>query len=459
MFNLTDYLELYADTFLSRRVLNALIRVDIFTVKDFINHFSTQYTLKIHSLHHIWSESINKILTFIELLKNDGYILSDEMPLNLQIIWEWQLDIDSKYLNMSLTAFSSILSLRTINALRKIDINTVNELLSKHAYVLNKSIDWLWKKWYSEISKLIKNIKSMENTTNSPSNKEISISSVFEDNRIIGILKYNLITNIKQLWPFVKWESEWSDLRYLKEDDIGTLIEIYSKYYLDEKKEGVIADFFMNHFSDTDKKIISERILWDLSLEQMWKKLNLTKERIRQKQKELENRIADLWRSIITDNQELYVSILKIISDYEYILLPKQTYLFNFLWFEKEDYHLLFLILKWVNGIKGEYLEKNHLYVLFSNKINISGDDLRSMYSFYMRKLLKNNEDISLEDTFYEYLLDDDKASTNNMTNKGKVVRWSNKKNESEHISSTLESSVDDIAYAWGDGGVYELIL
>lgn len=419
-----------------------MIWIDVFTVEDFIKYFSSKFTFKINKLHRVWPDSRNRLLYFIDFLRSEGYAFSDEWSTE-DLDEKWNNDIAEEYISMSLTAFSSILSLRTINALLKVKIDTIEELLQRYEFISAEKIQWLWKKWYSEIATLIKYIRTKKDTTLELTKNE-DIFSLVNDDRLVWILNYNLVSTVSQLWSYVKWNLDWLDLRYLKEEDITTLTEIYNSVINTDNKGSTIADLFLNQFSEVDKQIIAERILWELNLEQIWKKLHLTRERVRQKQKELENRIADLWKSIIEKNPELHSNILKVIADYKYVLLPKQTYLFNFLWFKNEDFRLLFLALKWLSGIKGEYIEKNRIYVLCSDETSLDWSILRDIYSFYMKKLQRNNEDISLEDIFYEYLLDDN---------------WSEKQDNMPKVKSKRNKSTEISYKRRGEWEIYELNL
>jgi hypothetical protein len=348
---------------------------------------------------------------------------------------------------MKLIAFPNILSKRTTNALSKIWIEIVSDVFDKIGKISSMMIDWLWKKGYAEIDQLIRYLKD-QSLPMEHKMQDIDLLSLIEDLRLVNVLKYNLITKVSHLSEYVSGVNDWGNIRYIKDEDTVLLIDIYTKYNVPKiQKKQTIADAFLGHFSDIDKDIIQERILGEMSLEQMWMKLWLTRERVRQKQKDIENRIAEIGKSVIESDEHLSKNITSIVNNYWFILLPKQSYLFDFLWFSEQDFPLLFLMLSWLNGLRGEYLEKYRLYTVFSHSVPLSWDSLRDIYNFLMKRLEKNNEDLNIDDIAYEYILDDkvDNAKQIKITSK---IKW-----------SSLIKEKNKIKYESTKGGAYELIL
>jgi hypothetical protein len=348
---------------------------------------------------------------------------------------------------MKLIAFPNILSKRTTNALSNIWIEIVSDVFDKIGKISSLTIDWLWKKGYAEIEQLIRYLKD-QSLPMEHKMQDIDLLSLIEDLRLVNILKYNLITKISHLSDYISGVNDWGNIRYIKDEDTALLIDIYTKYNVPKlEKKQTIADAFLGHFSDIDKDIIQERILGEMSLEQMWMKLWLTRERVRQKQKDIENRIAEIGKSVIESDERLSKNIISIVNNYWFILLPKQSYLFDFLWFSEQDFPLLFLMLSWLNGLRGEYLEKYRLYVIFSRSVLLSWDSLRDIYNFLMKRLERNNEDLNIDDIAYEYILDD-KTDKGNQIRVASKIKW-----------LSLAKEKNNIKYENVKGSAYELIL
>ncbi len=65
-----------------------------------------------------------------------------------------------------------------------------------------------------------------------------------------------------------------------------------------------------------------------------------------------------------------------------------------------------FLSLKWLEGIKWVILD-NNLYTLYQSDIDLDELELNKLFNYINVKLLKNNDDIDIEDFFYESIVDD----------------------------------------------------
>lgn len=511
----TDFLEKFIDHQLSKRIVNVLNWIDIYTIGDFVRYFWGDYELKIKSLKWIWGDSIIKLVGFVDYLISRWYIFSDyfaspsivvnayknflsNRTINaLNKIWIISIDqflvnineikfgglarlwikgigevedlerhlkllqntnqqsISNSQVNnysniaegliwMRLIAFPNIFSKRTTNALSKASIEFVSDIFDKAWRISSMMIDGLWRKWYSEIDQFIRYVKN-QSLPMKQEVQDMELTSIIKERRLINILNYNLITKVSHLSEYVTEAHDWGSLRYLKDEDISLLVDIHNKYNSPKvEKKMNIASTFLGNFSDIDKSIIQERILGEMSLEQMWTKFWLTRERVRQKQKDIELRIAEIWKSIIENDEHLEKNIKNIISNYWFIILPKHSYLFDFLWFSEHDFPLLFLMLSSLNGLRGEYLEKYKLYTIFSNSIQLSGDTLRDVFHFLMWRLEKNNEDLSIDDVAYEYLLDD------------KMDKTQQVKENNKHIKSKKEKEIKYENMKWN---VYELIL
>ena len=441
----SDFLEKYTDHLLSRRIINVLNWIDIYTIGDFVRYFWEWHDIKIQSQRWIWNDSAEKLRNFIVFLKSKWFIFSENPPEeNLDITNSNYPNISENFIWMKLIAFPSILSKRTINALSNAWIILVSDIFDKLWRISAMMIDGLWKKGYSEIDQLIRYLKDQSLPMRHQS-EDIDLKTIIEDHRLINVLNYNLITKVSHLWPYVTGVHDWGDLRYIKDEDIVLLINIHKKHnFATVERKQTIADTFLSNFSDIDKIIIQERILGEMNLEQLWVKLWLTRERVRQKQKDIEARIAEIWKSIIENDERLENNIKSIISNYWFILLPKHSYLFDFLWFSEQDFPLLFLMLSSLKDLRWDYLEKYRLYAVFSSTINLSGDTLRDIYYFLMKRLEKNNEDLSIDDLAYEYLLEDDTIKINQVK---------------ENKNTKLPRREKKIKYENTKWSVYELIL
>lgn len=408
MVNPAEKLTCYIDSLLNKRIVNVLSIMGLTTIDQFAKHFWVQFSWKIEGLRWVWSKSSSKLYVFIKYLEAEGFGFYDENPSDIDIL----LSEDTR--RMKLIAYSSILSRRTNNALMKCWIQVVNDLYLNADRISPNLMAWLGKKWFDEICKLKKFLS--ESTTDKILNTQVEISDFFTDKKISGILTYNLITRMDQLSEYVNWQKNWSDLRYLNDEDIPFLTETYRKYsFTPKSNKGTLADLFITNFSDPDKLIINKRILWDATLEELWEEMNLTRERIRQKQKEIEERIAKLWCSIIENDRAIFSKILQIVDDYNFVLLPKDIRVFDFLWFQQEDSAMIFLILRGLTWISWNFLEKsNKVCVLNSSCILLNWADLRDIYEFILQRLERNNDDISIDDLAYEFILNAKKPSLPN---------------------------------------------
>ena len=105
-------------------------------------------------------------------------------------------------------------------------------------------------------------------------------------------------------------------------------------------------------------------------------------------------------------NPEVFNRLANLIHSYTFIFLPQDIKIFDFLWFSDEDFPLLYLTLKWLEGFKWEIID-NSIYCIFSRDINLTGVELTNLYIFINQKIHKNNDDISIDEFFYECKIDD----------------------------------------------------
>lgn len=403
----SDFLEQFSENLLSRRIINVLSGQDIFTIWDFINYFWSTYGQKIKSLRGIWNDSTEKLNRFIELLINKWFDFSKNTTISNDNGLYNGLGISEKLLKTWLIAFPSILSKRTLNALEKSWITTVAQLFEKYDFINTETVEWLWKIWYAEIEELTRDIKKRGNWEKKWSD-DLIIKDLLDDNRLINILNYNLIFKIGDLKDYIIWAKDWSNLRYLKDEDIQVLSDIYFHHHSDSNvATASVAETFLGCFTPEDKQIIIDRIIEDKNLEEIGISLGITRERVRQKQKDIEKRIIELWKSLLEEDNSVYNKIHNIIRDYNFILLPKQTYLFDFLWFSPNESSILYLLLSWLKWLHGEFLEKWKLFIIYPSEYLLSGDQARDLYYFTMHRLLRNNSDLNIEELVYEYLLEE----------------------------------------------------
>ena len=382
------------------RTINALERKKIYTIKDLLLFLENN---SLHGIYWLWKKWISNINNFLSLLKSENIILEKEGNKGSEDLCI-QLDIQDTPLNL----FSSFLSLRTINSIEKIWIYSTKQLLENRFYDF-KSIKWLGGKWVKEIEYFINHIINDFSISKVTQNKvDIKISEIIKDQRILQILWFNWINNISDLGKYIKNKEDIKNLRYLDNEDFKVIIDSYNNTFREENQKETFAEFFfwiLDNLKEEEKIILNDRILWNLTLVQVWEKLSLTRERVRQKQKNIEKIIQDNSDLFIKQNNDLLIKIQNNVKLHNYIFLPNEISIFDYLWFIEKDSNLLYFFLKWIKWLKWEIID-NKIYCILNHDNILTSEDLTNIYLYVIKRLKNNNEDILLEDVFYELILE-----------------------------------------------------
>lgn len=428
---INDYLSLKINwlEILDQRTLNALnLNANIYTIKDLLIFCSNDYyESKLSTIKWIWLNWINRINDLLNYIKSLDIKLQEINKENQELI------IDKTIYNSNLNLYSSYLSIRTVNALYGVWINNVWDLI-KNKDITLKWVRWLWKAWLKEIDNFINYIISNFSWDNSECEVDYNVLDIIKDQRILQVLWFNWIQKISELEKFLESKERFQELRYANNNDYFELKKIYNDIFNKNNKisELTFADIFMailNNLSEEEKIILNDRILWNNTLIEVWKKLWLTRERVRQKQKIIEKTIQDNSDLFIKQNPELLLKITNTIKIHSYIFLPHELSVFDYLWFTNENTNLLYLFLKWLKWLKWEIIN-NKIFCIFSDDIDLNSNELSNIYDYVLRRIKNNNDDIPLEDLFYELILD-------NWIEKNVIIykdnRW--RKNNDEDIN------------------------
>lgn len=429
---INDYLSLKINwlEILDQRTLSALnLNANVYTIKDLLIFCANDYyESKLSTIKWIWLNWINRINDLLNYIKSLDIKLQEINKENQELI------IDKTIYNSNLNLYSSYLSIRTVNALYGVWINNVWDLI-KNKDITLKWVRWLWKAWLKEIDNFINYIISNFSWDNSECEVDYNVLDIIKDQRILQVLWFNWIQKISELEKFLESKERFQELRYANNNDYFELKKIYNDIFNKNNKisELTFADTFMailNNLSEEEKIILNDRILWNNTLIEVWKKLWLTRERVRQKQKIIEKTIQDNSDLFIKQNPELLLKITNTIKIHSCIFLPNELSVFDYLWFTNENTNLLYLFLKWLKWLKWEIIN-NKIFCIFSDDIDLNSNELSNIYDYVLRRIKNNNDDIPLEDLFYELILD-------NWIEKNVVIykdnRW--RKNNDDDLNS-----------------------
>ena len=406
MISINDYLscDMWWVKVLDERTLNSLNNnANIYYVNDLINFCSvSNFENKLLSIKWLWKNWLIKIINLLDLLKSEWIELLDDEEIDIQ-----KNQIDPNIYSSNLNLYSSYFSLRTINSLKSVKIYTVSELFENKKIYL-KWVRWLWKNWLIEINSFINYINDTFSTTTKNINLEKNISDYIVDERLNKILLFNWINKISELEPYINNKDLFNHLRYLNTEDYSIIKEIFEKNLWFKKEELNFSIKFINildNLSSIEKQILEYRILWNLTLTEVWDKVSLTRERVRQKQKYIESIISESSNLFLNQNPDILQKILNIIKIHKYIFLPHDLEIFKFLWFLPEQSNLLFLFLKWISWIKWETID-NKIYCILSSDIMLSWEDLNNIYIYITSRIKNNNDDLNIDELFYELIYD-----------------------------------------------------
>lgn len=394
---------------LDQRTINALnCNANIYLVWELLNFCLTgNYERKLSSIKGIWKNGIIRINKLLDTLRNK-WIEPHKNELLSESYTDNMVKIDSNIYESNLNLYSSYLSVRTINALNRVWINNVAQLFENKGIYLSW-ISWLWKAWLREINSLsnyIVNNFSVKNVEIEINN--MNLSELISNERILQILNFNWIHRVSELEKYINNKEKFLELRYLSNKDYETLKDAYRGVFSSTERKLSFSDKFINvleNLSEDEKVILNDRILWDKTLVELGEKLWITRERVRQKQKIIEGIIQDNSELIINQNQELLLKIQNTIKIHDYIFLPNEVNLLDYLGFSKENSTLLYLFLKWLNWIKWEDID-NRIYCILKSDNILGSEDLTNIYLYINKKLKNNNDDILMEDLFYELILE-----------------------------------------------------
>lgn len=397
--------------FLDIKTINALdLYANIFTLNDLIEFCSDEnFEWKLSNIKRLWKWWISKLIKFIKYLK-DNWIINNKNGIasnKNEIDTGAPLTINPNVYQTALNLYSRHISSRTVNALNNIQIYSVRDLFENRSRYIYWS-KWIGKSWIKEIENFIVYIN--ENfTLHVGTIKNNGIKDILDDSRLINILNFHSIYELKELKPYIEDISKFSKLRYFNDKDF----EILKTLYIESSKstaneEQTFAETFLsllNNFSEIDKLILRNRILWNVTLSETWEKLWITRERVRQKQKNIEIIIMDHWNQFMRQNPEVLNKLLNLVNLYKFIFLPQDTKLFDFLWFKEGELALLYLSLKWLDELSWEIID-NKIHCIFWSDIVLTETELRNLYDFVNEKIRKNNDDIDIEELFYECKFD-----------------------------------------------------
>ena len=409
-------LENFTDV-LDNRTISRLGQAWILTVKDLFLYSHRIYNWRINWLWKRWIENITKLKELI---------INNKTPFNFSENWsilpapsnvsENLSEVSSELRQTSLLEYPNFLTTRTLRALNRHQIFSVNDILEYRGFFDAKSLKWLWVKWFTEIRSLLAHLNKGHNM--SPVNSTFNTSDfklLINDQRLTQILSFNLISSFRGLEDYVIWKKDWKELQYFNEDDIEKLRGIYNKCLYEQKSEpnsiSVSARMKLSNFWERDLIIIKGRILWNKTLETLWSELGITRERVRQKQIALENHLSKIWKKIIESNSIIFTQAIKLIQDNSFIVLPKDINHFKFLGFDNDTIRILFHVLRGLDWVRWDYLEGDRSFVIYRTDIQLDWNQLRDMYKYLMEKLLKNNEDLRIDDLTYEYIFEDKNMS------------------------------------------------
>lgn len=438
---MNTYISWYVDweEILSQRTLNALNRAWIFYAWEFISyiwdHTVDMVLWEMKGMGKKWIKECKEYHEYV--LKNFPDALTTTEDHN-----DLESVIDRNVLDSKLSFYSSRVGLRTINALNNISIYTIHDLLKIHkkrdAFFL--SIKWFWKKSLSEIRDLVLYIYSLKKDELSEET-EYDIRELLSNQRLTDALIFNWVDSLGQLKEYMTDFKIFSSLRYLNREDYD-----YIKSKIDwiainntHHQEWIVKEMkvFLNNLTQDEKEIFNSRIISDLTLVEVWQKLWVTRERVRQKQKILSSKLSAFCKTYLSKNPLVNSRIEEIFDLYGFIFMPDQVKLFDFLWIEDNAIHYLSLLFTSLSDFKIVELSDKKLCI-FKDTVFFKKKQLDNLYWYVLSKLNVSNQSFSIDDFFYEIISDD-------AFNKRKVFyvdwRWRNAKkrfNEWASITSDL---------------------
>lgn len=454
-------LEMNGINFLDKRTLNALnYNANIYTINDLLNFYDDIGGIWIKTIPWIWVNWIERIEKLIKYLQSLN--IGSSKAINKKTEEDVLMNIDKGIYNSDIVLYSSFLSLRTINALKRKWIITVWDLLEKRNmnFLL---VRWLWEDGVWDIQDFIKYILKNYSINNARPSTDETLANLLDDKRLVQLLEFNGIQKISDLEPLINKQEKFLQLRYVKIDDYQKLKEIYDNINKKDLGNNLFADVFMRilkNLSNEDAFILNQRILWNLTLEEVGNKLWITRERARQKQKQVERIIQEGADIFLQKNPEISLKIDEIINTHWFILLPQMVNFFDFLWFTDDSSKILYLFLKWLDWIKGEIIN-NDFFCIFSDTINLNANELTNIYKYVEDRLDKNNDDIVLDDLFYELILDDViNKNTIQVTKKINQKKRKTKKNiDFKNVDFKNIDNIESSGTIQHNNNIYEVIL
>lgn len=395
-------LILYPDN-LSRRTLNTLALMEINTVNEL---FERENEYLYWFVKWLGKKSKEEVISFKNELLEQGKEKSGKLLNTLDDNSETRAEmLDKKVLTHRLEMYWKDLSQRTIKALNRAKIETIWDLLaSSDIRELVRGIRWLGREWLSEIRDLV--TKTRKSDLSPQLEQNTSLNEIITDKKILDKLSFNLINNIQDLWRYFELSPQWDELKFINQDEIIYLRTVYEKYGQKEQFKETperFLDLLMFNLTDRDRSILNERCYKDTTLVEMWSKLGITRERVRQLEKALMLRFEKIGKKYLVNDQDLYGKFMNLIEIHKALMLPKDIHLLDFLWFKEEDCILAFNSLKWIEGLRWEEIEHKKLYILFPDKTQLSWNDLILLNTYVRRKLKWNNDDIKIEDIYYGF--------------------------------------------------------
>lgn len=445
--------------FIDRRTINALSGVNIFTIKELMDYcVDENFEWKLSLVKGLWKSWVSKLKKLIKFLKEDWVF--EENGVGSE--YKNSPRIDQKIYQTSLWLYWKHISLRTLNALNNIWIFSIQDLFDNRSKYLYW-VKWLGKTWLKEIEKFTFYVNK-NFAINEEKAENNSIKDILSDNRLLNILNFHSIYELDQLKPYIEGTSKFDTLRYFNNKDFEILKTLYFENIKSIKnEEQTFSETFLNllnNFSEVDKVILENRILWNNTLSEIWEKLWITRERVRQKQKSIEIIIMDHWNLFMKQNPEILNKLLNLVNLYKFIFLPQDIKIFDFLWFNESDLALLYLSLKWLDGLTLEIID-NKIYCIFWEDIDLTAMELRNLYDYVNEKIRKNNDDIDIEDLFYECKLDNifDKKFNKTLTIKETEsnIGWCNGEIEEEEYFYVKKEDLYNRTNK--TSSIYELIL
>lgn len=338
--------------------------------------------------------------------------------------------VDRATLERSLHLYSEHFDERTLNALQRHGIFTIRDLIELDADEV-RNVRGIGRKGHGMIMSFLVN-KPYLKTSGIPRVKDVDISDLDIENRLIEILKFNSIETTKELKEKLTSLDDFLTLRFVAESDYKLLIQAIKTIEnsrVDQESPIDIKDFIYEEIEKQKNNIryvLKKRVIQGNTLEDVGQQLKLTRERVRQ----IEKKSLYIFNTIVAtyfDNSISANDKCEKLFQTDLIILPFEYQKFLFLGkFQKAETNFLLKILDSLDYVEKFKVELRNSFDLdkiyvFARK-EYSQIDFQKIYTYLTKRLDKVLDKIDIEDIYYELLVH--KIINNEANAKGIVITY-----------------------------------